>query len=280
MSWLVAHDVWPSVTADDPPSVKSTEWIRGEGRESQFTIHDGSRKLGTIWSTYLLNTPRSGGRGSSSQGEAFPVQREDIIWLDHLPSVAMQMGYDITPLRVISDSTFSTDGQLDEFTLRVASNHTNLRLHGERFHADFSFVLEGPALPRRVFKLPLSQGGLIADLLNPLTQLPGLRVGQRWRMQVFNPLTAVTGLGERFIPMLVNVTGEERIATPGGEATCFVVESSAAGSAVVNTTAWVDANGVVLMQEVKLPGLGTIRIVREAQVDKAARMKARRARLH
>lgn len=250
MGWLVAHDVWPGITAEDPPPLRVTEWLETEGREAQFAILNGQRKLGTIWTTYLI--------------DEVSIQREDLIWIEHLP-------VDIAPLRVVGDSTFTVDGRLDEFTLRLTNDDTNIRLHGERFHADFSFTLEGTGLRKtKTFKLPLTDGGLISGAFNPFFQLTDLRIGRRWRMQVFNPVAAVTGLGDRFIPILLEVTARERIVTPGGEMNCFVVESS-------NTTAWVDPQGAVQVQEVELPVIGTIRIVREAGLDTRARAKARTA---
>ena len=83
-------------------------------------------------------------------------------------------------------------------------------------------------------------------------------------------MAAVTGLGDRFIPMLVEVTGEEKIITSEGETDCLVVESP-------NTRAWVDARGVVRVQEVTLPVVGTLRIVRETDVNTKARAEARTA---
>ena len=247
MGWLVAHDVWPGVTAQEPPRVTATDWLKSEGREAQFSIHNGREKLGTIWTTYLID------RAS--------IQREDLIWLERLP-------VDIAPLRIVGDSTFSVDGRLDEFTLTLRNNNTSLRLHGERFHTDFSFTLEGTGLKKRkTFKLPLDEG-MIAGAFNPFGQLTDLEVGRRWRMQVFNPVAVVTGLGERFLPLLVEVTGRERIITPAGEMDCFIVESS-------NTKAWVDGHGAVQVQEVQLPVMGKISVVREAEVDAAARTKAR-----
>ena len=280
MGWLIAHDVWPGVTAGEPPLMTVGANINEADRATQYTILSGSRKLGTIWSTYFLDptsserraahmtaaTPASTSDASSPTGvQTVPVQREDIVWLDHLP-----IDLPITPLRVISDSSFTKDGRLDEFTLRLTNHNTRARLHGERFHADFSFTLEANDMPRRSFKLPLSNGGLIADALKPFSRMPALELGQRWRMQVFNPVAAVTGLGERFVSMLVEVTGEEIITTPQGNVTCLVVESG-------STKAWVTPDGTVQQQDITLKGVGTIRIVRESTVDPDAKATARRA---
>jgi len=91
-------------------------------------------------------------------------------------------------------------------------------------------------------------------------------------MQVVNPVAMLTGVGNRFIPLLVEVTGEERIATPEGMKNCMVVESPSA-------KAWVDADGRVQVQEVTLPVIGSLRIVRDTGFDEAERVRVRRASL-
>ncbi len=250
MGWLVAHDVWPAWTAQEPPRVRATQWLAGEGKRAQYAIHGGSGRIGTIWTEYLV--------------DANSVQRFDLVWIDQLP-------IEVVALRVTADSTYTADGLLDELTVRLQNNDVGMRLHGERFHADFSFTFEaGPV--EKAFKVPLADGGLIAEAFSPYGQLPDLRVGQTWRMQVFNPIAAVTGVGDRFTSILVEVTGQESISTPDGERSCFVVES-------LTTKAWVDRHGEVIEQEVTLPVIGKIRIVREPEFDEDARTAKRRRSL-
>jgi hypothetical protein len=61
--------------------------------------------------------------------------------------------------------------------------------------------------------------------------------------------------------MVVEVTGEETITQAGGSRKCKVVESSL-------MKAWVDADGMVLLQEVTLPALGKLTISREVEFDR------------
>ena len=241
MGWLVAHDVWPVWTAQDPPRLHGTHWLKGEGKEAQFTIFCDNAPVGTIWTNYLI--------GGAS------VQRYDLIWIERFP-------IGIAPLRVNVDSTFTGQGLLDELSVHLVNSDASVRLHGERFHADFSFTFKSGTI-ERAFKIPLAHGEMITGAFNPFAQLTGLRVGQTWWMQVFNPVAALTGVGDRFISMLVEVTGEETIATPQGPQRCLVVESP-------NAKAWVDAHGAVLVQEMTLPLAGKIRIVREADFDEEA----------
>lgn len=251
MSWLVVHDVLPGWTAQEPPVVRASEWLRNEGSRAQFAIFDDQGRLGTAWTRYIID------EGS--------IQRQDFVGIDRLiPGIA--------PLRMVIDSVFTAHGALDEFTLRLKNESATVSLHGERFHSAFSFTFESGGISS-AFKIPLTDGEVLAAAFNPLAQLSELRVGQSWRMQVFNPVAALTGFGKRFIPMLVTVTGEERIATVGGTINCMVVEAA-------NAKAWVDARGAVQVQEMTLPLLGKIRIVREPEFDEEARKKMRYRSFH
>ncbi|UCF34106.1 MAG: hypothetical protein JSV78_02125 [Phycisphaerales bacterium] len=256
MGWLVAHDVWPAISAQDVPVLRATEWLESEGRESQAGIFDQSGRIGTAWTTYLIDDvrvpverARASSSGSSTRTvESTSIIRSDLIIIDRFP-------LPVTPLRVKIDSTFNPKGELDEFTLRLRAQDREIKMHGERFHADFSFELEaGPK--EYFFKIPLSDAGTITGAFSPFAQLPDLQVGQSWRMQVFNPLSAVAGVGDRFIPMLAQVTGRENITLHGVVRSCLVVEAAGA-------KAWVDRHGVVLRQETSLPVGGTITIIRE-----------------
>ena len=88
---------------------------------------------------------------------------------------------------------------------------------------------------------------------------------------MFNPIAVMTGFGDRFVPMLVEVTGKETIVADRQAVECFVLEAA-------NARAWVDARGAVRVQEVTLPMLGKLRIVRETTYDDEARRSARRKR--
>lgn len=243
MTWLVAHDVWPGLTAQDPPRLQPTAWLENNGHEVQYAIEDewGDR-LGTVWTSYLI--------------DVLSMRREDWIWLERLP-------LPIAPLRLFVESTYTAEGILDEFTVSLETHESDIEVHGERFHADFSFAIEGYVGEQYLdstFKIPLIDGGILSGGFNTYAQLTGLEVGQSWRVQVFNPVAAITGFGQRFIPMLVKVTHTETIAGPDGITECFVVESDRA-------KAWVDRTGVVRAQEITLPMVGLIRITRELTFD-------------
>jgi len=235
MSWLVAHDVLPAWTAQDAPALKVTDWLETEGLETQSGIYDDQGRVGTIWTVHRIDENST--------------QRDDLV-------VVERFSVPIAPFGVSVDSIFTADGLLDEFTVSLATPDITANLHGERFHADFSFTLRTGRGPERFFKIPLTDAGMISGAFSPFAQLTDLKVGDSWRMQGFNPVAAVTGMGKRFIPMLVAVTGTERISTAEGLVSCLVIESP-------GVKAWVDDSGVVRRQEITLPIGGEIRIVPE-----------------
>jgi len=250
MGWLIAHDVWPNWTALEPPRLKASDWLKGEGRRSQYTISDESGPFGAVWTKYLIDD-RS-------------ILRADLIWIDRLP-------LPIGPIRITGTSAFTVEGVLDEFTLRIEGAGPNVKLHGERFHSGFSFVLE-IGHDNRTLKIPTAESGWISGAFHPFAELPNLQVGQSWRMQVVNPIAAITGIGTQFIPLMVRVTAEERLETPTGMRNCLVVETT-------HARAWIDARGVVLLQEMKIPMLGTMRIERVEEFDDNAYREASQASL-
>ncbi len=257
MGWLVMHDVWPHLAANDPPSLQITEWLKTTGEKSQFDIlNDQGGSIGTIWSTYSID-----------EGNA--TTREDLAYIE-------RFALPIAPLTASVNSVFTAAGLLDEFTVRLSNFAGNLELHGERFHAAFSFTLEGFVAGKRIesrFKLPLTDTGLLTNAFQPFAQLANLSVGQTWRMQVYNPVAAVTGMGDRFLDMLVTVTDREKRITATGIYDCFVVESD-------HAKAWVDDHGVVHEQEINLPVVGKLRVVRQPEYDAKARTAARRIALY
>ena len=247
MTWLVWHDVWPGLTAGDAPQVA----FRPESGSIDFQvgIYDAvGRRMGTIWSTHHQygQTPR----------------RDDTIYL------ASFLG--LGRLLIEIESQFTAQGLLDEFDLQVFGLDLDVHIHGERFTSVYGFHVQAGGW-QETFKINADGAGLIGDAFRPFAALPGLKVGQSWRTQVVNPLAVVTGLGRRFTPIVVRVTGRESVAVADGPAVdCLVVEAP-------GVKAWVDHDGRVLVQQVQLPVGGTITL-RDEPYDEAARRSAKTSR--
>lgn len=237
MGWLVVHDVVPAWTAQDAPHLVVTDWLRDEGQQSQWGIYNKSGRIGTVWTTYAI--------------DAQSIARRDIIWVDRLLEGIGEFKLDI-------DSTFRADGVLDEFTLEVLNPRRQVaKLHGERFHSDFSFELDvNRGEVKKTFKVPLTHAGMISGGFNPITHLSDVEIGQRWRIQVVNPLALLTGMGKQFMTVMVEVTDQQVLQTPGGNVWCTVITSP-------SVKAWVSEHGVVERQEIILPVGGMVWTIRE-----------------
>jgi hypothetical protein len=238
MSWVVARDVLPAWTAPPSPPFQPSAWHKGDGARSQYSIHDEFGEMGTVWSEYLIGSDAS--------------RRDDLVWI-----ARSSMG--LAPMRILVTSVYTAQGDLDEFTVTLHKHGTTMKLHGERFHSAFSFTLEAGTM-NPTFKIPLTDGDVMGAAFNPVADFTNLHVGQRWRMQVVNPIACITGMGKRFTPVVVEVTEETVLELEDGLHNCLVVESP-------NVKAWVDANGATLKQEISLPLLGKTQIVREPTFD-------------
>lgn len=234
MGWLVSHDVWPAWTAVDVPKYDGGDWLTDETRRTQLRIVDErKRRVGTVWTEY--NKSKAG------------VSRTDIIWIKSLGI--------IPPLRIEMDSDFTLDGHLDQIEMDLFGAGQKFNLLGERYSGHLAFKLDF-GTQQQYFKVDAAAVGTVDSMFRPFATLPRLEVGHSWRMHVFNPMAAITGVGSKLIPMLVKVTGWEMIRTPEGNFKCFVIEAGGA-------RAWVKPNGVVVRQEVKMPIGGTLTIETE-----------------
>lgn len=244
-SWLFWHDILPAWTAQQPPRVVARAWVEQYGRQSQFGIYDPwDRRIGGIWTQY-------------SSGAS--TDREDNIYVQDFPLLG--------PSHVEIRSSFNLSGQLDEIDIAVLGQWNPIRIHGERFHKEFAFRIDAGVF-RQAFKIDLAMAGTFSDVFRPFDAMPELRVGQSWRMQVFNPVAVVTGAGDRFVQKVVRVTAREVIELNGSVRDCFVVEAP-------NVKAWVECrSGLVLVQEIALPVGGTFSVKFE-EYDPQALVHAR-----
>jgi hypothetical protein len=245
MSWLLWHDVAPAWTAQDPPKVVAADWVNQYGHEAQFGIYNAQgRNVGTIWTIY--NT------GSTTD-------RRDHIYLHDFPILGAAY--------IDIESTFGVEGMLDEIDIALLGSWGSIRIHGERYPSQFAFRVDFGVM-NQVFKIDSAWAGIFSDMFRPFDTMPTLEVGQAWRMQVFNPFAAITGVGDPFIPMVVRVVGREVIEVDGQATDCLIVEAP-------NARAWVDRrSGVVVVQEVELP-IGGKHTVRYEPYDEDARLRAK-----
>lgn len=111
----------------------------------------------------------------------------------------------------------------------------------------------------RTMKFPYQSKGVVYDSLRPLDRLPGLQVGQRWDVQVVNPLS-----GEVETARVV-VEKRGLIDWNGDPVQAFEVLQT---SRVVKARTWVGLDGVILRQQVPLP---MVEMILERLPDGAAK---------
>jgi hypothetical protein len=235
---LVAHDLWPRWAAQEPPAV-----VLG-GRDVQVGIFDSlGRRVGSAW-TSVAPSPGSTGIRSTTV-------------LEHVRL--------LPPVRIESSLVYVKD-ELDQVQMRVYGAGPVIALRGENMGGGFPCELTvGPI--RRTFAFDARTMQAMGEAFRPFDVLSDLRVGQSWRVHLFDPLKQILGKQADFASVVVRVTGKEVIQHGGGSVECFRVEAP-------SVVAYVDSSGQVLEQRVQLPVIGTI-VLRDEPLDRAAREQAR-----
>jgi len=234
MSALFMRDIWPAWSAQDAPPVKPDQLDPLSRRDLQYGLFDGKdQRIGTAWVTISGTNYNATVRGTLvvTGSPLFP------------------------PLRVETETQFDQEGALDSFWLRVYGlPMTRIYVRGERRGIYFPCELHAGPFHRQA-NLEMAATRLIGDSFRPFSYLPTLHVGQSWRMQLLDPLSAVLGGRPRFKSLVARVTRKETLMHQGEPVSCYVVETSPR-----TVTAWVGLEGSVLLQEVELPAFGLLRI--------------------
>lgn len=249
MTALFVRDVWPAWTAQDVPPMTRDELARLD-RDQQLGMFDAEgRRLGTAWSSIS-----SVGGNTSIQGTV------------HVDGIRL-----IPNILVETSTGFDEKGELDSFNLDVFGiPATIIKVRGERHGIYFPCEIQlGPLF--RQANLDMAASRLIGDSLRPFNFLPTLKVGQAWRMQIIDPISAAMGSSTRFKAIVARVTGKETIDHAGRQVECFVVETSPG-----QAKAWVGPDGRVCVQEVELPGLGKLTVRDEPYQENEREMVRRR----
>ncbi|AMV38490.1 hypothetical protein [Planctomyces sp. SH-PL62] len=109
---------------------------------------------------------------------------------------------------------------------------------------------------------PYESRSVVYDALRPLDRLPGLNVGQRWDVQVVNPLSGMVETAR------VEVKRRTLIVWNGEAVSAFEVEQHAGP---ITTKTWVRLDGAILRQQVPLP---FVEMILERLPDKSTKTAA------
>ena len=201
MTWLIHRDIWPAWTAQEVPIADLSVLARRFNEPTQQGIYDSTgRRIGAIWTDY--------------SGSVDLITRSDQLYLEQLPVVGSAL--------IDATSDYAADGTLSHFEIEIHGPEQPVTITGERFHTRFAIAIYAGSY-HQAMELDASAASMLGDCFRPFASLPELHVGQAWRMQVFNPLAVLTGVGRPFSPLLVRVTGKTMLHQPGGAVECFVV---------------------------------------------------------
>lgn len=241
---LFSREVLPELLADDPPQSRAMRLEPGDERAEQFGIFDPQGlRIGTCWTRI--------GRS----GDVVTVNN----WVA-LDGRALGTTLVSTRLTFNTDLTYIYDERLSDLKFRVFGFGRVIQVHGEYvppadFSCDWQFGQR-----RGNFLLPASVTQTVGDLVRPFDSLTGLKVGQRWRLAVLNPLAALmSGLNpaDRCTDTIViHVRAEETIQHNRRSVKVFRVESD-------HFRAWVTPEGRVLRQETEMPMFGSLTLADE-----------------
>lgn len=174
----------------------------------------------------------------------------------------------------------SPRGDLRSFNMTVKDAGLAGKLFSDAGLAEKLFSVEGKvadgvmevtsrgisSLLNRRMKFPYESKGVVYDSLRPLDRLPGLQVGQRWDVQVVNPLSGTVETAR------VAVEKRTLIDWNGEAVSAFEVVQTAGG---IKAKTWVALDGVILRQQVPMP---VVEMILERLPDGAPKPVAEPAR--
>lgn len=245
---LVFKDLVPTWLAGDPPPNDLQLLGAGEKRYVQVGIYDERNAcVGTSWTV------------SHVSGTLLTVHSWTLLRPLRLP------GDTRTPqIRVHTVLTYQMTSGLDTLRIDVAGLPMPLTFSGEfvppdDFPCNWRFGTQSGS-----FVLTADATRALGDVIRPFDRLPGLYVGQTWRLRLFDPLEHMMprwgGMDLSGQSVLVHVTGKETIEHGGRSVETFRVETRGA-------VAWADGDGRVLRQVVEVPLLGKLRLEDEEFVE-------------
>jgi hypothetical protein len=247
---LVVRDVLPRWLAGDAPQAEIELLRPGERRRTQVSIYNKvGQRVGRCWTE------------SKRSSALLTVDTWTVLYPVQLPQEV------ITPrLRIHTTLRYHQDVCVDSLEIEVRGLGAPVGLRGEHVPPNDFPCQWRVGEQRGTFVLNADATRVLGDVIRPFDRLPGLYVGQAWRLELLNPLTRlVPGLKDSPVAtssVLARVTGTESIEHNGQVVEAFRVE---AGKAV----AWVTSGGRVLRQEVDLPLLGRLTLIDEPFDERA-----------
>lgn len=247
---LLQRDLIPGWTAGKPPALAAYELEYGRVKVAQTGLFNrAGQRIGGIW--------------TETWRDDLTIYVDSMAVLDEL-SIA---GEELLPaLRLDTSLHYNAESQLEELRVAVHGFGLPIWLHGEYLPPDDFRVTWAFGDQTGGFVLPAEATRAMGDLHTPFQGLVGLEVGQTWRHELLNPLSGILpglhGTTMRSEPIIVQVTGQEKIVHGGVSIRAFTLEAE-------NVRAWISPLGDVLRQELTLPVIGRLTLLDEPYDDNA-----------
>jgi hypothetical protein len=194
MTWLVVCKVLPPLLTGEQPSLPETLDAQQHEAPVGWRLSLNGRKLGWAISVTSLRPDDS-------------TQIRSRVHFDHLPLEQFMRGWLIrqafrfvepptVPVEMDTQSllTFDADKRLSGFestsTVWLGSSRNVIRVEGTVEGNNLTLSIHSDDLPDppTLPAVRIPQQSMVGDALSPQTQMPNLRVGQRWTTQSYNPL--------------------------------------------------------------------------------------------
>jgi hypothetical protein len=259
MSWLVKEKVLPGLLVGDPPNYKRILDAQKAAPPVGWQVSLSGRSIGWALSDTKVQPDGLTDIHGRVHFDALSVDEVMPGWVRTFSRLVVQPA---AKLQIDAWSTLTIDalGHLSRFNsqLRVDPLGAVIHLHGavEGNQLQLEVRAGGATFSSEVF---LPSDALLSDALSPQTELPGLRIGQKWTVPVYSPLfwpaktplEIIQAIVVRFEPMVWN----------GETETCWLVEyrgeseRGAGGEASPpRGKLWVSLGGQVLKQQMTLLG--------------------------
>ncbi|GAB6166007.1 hypothetical protein JCM19992_20070 [Thermostilla marina] len=269
MSWLLATKILPALIVGDPPTyeqiveaqrrdnlvawqlrfddehigtaITHTHPASNDMTQVDHVIHfddfPGDKMFPTVWKLVL---------GPSGTHRRFRLDLRSTIYFDGLKRLSSFETKLYLPPQ--EESLFSIRGSIEQDVLSLYFTSPGFRYDTE---------------------LPLSQRSILTDQFAPQSQLPGLKKGQAWTIEVYSPFSIAQHVeGTRPLEILhAEVVGQDFISWEGRPTRAWVVEYTddpgrrVNGDHHVRGRVWVAPEGTILRQEARL-GAGKLLLVR------------------
>ena len=153
---------------------------------------------------------------------------------------------------------------LRSFDFSLNSGAHEMGVSGEVVAGGFMSVeieSQGKISKKRI-KLPKEEGVIVANIVSPFHSFGELKVGKRYSLKVFNPLSL------ELESLVLDVTKKEKIMHNGKEIEVYIVKSDYRG---LEQTSWVSPEGEIIREET---GMGWVLLKEDAGIVSRMRKSA------